>query len=247
MNTNYLIRLDDACPYMDNKKWSIIEDLLDRYGIKPLVGIIPANADTQTMIEQENPLFWEKVQQWVDKGWEIALHGYNHVYVTKEGGINPLWNRSEFAGLMIEEQREKIAMGVSVLTAHKIIPKYFFAPSHTFDENTLKALREESKIRIISDTYALKPYRKDDFIFIPCQIGHPQSVNLPGIFTICLHPNNMKEKQISEFEHFLEFHNKYIISFGDIDLKHIRSIRIVDRLFINTYFFICQIRKKIFR
>jgi len=54
MKVQYLVRLDDACPYLDKKKWQRMEDILDKYGVKPLVGIIPANADPKTMIESED-------------------------------------------------------------------------------------------------------------------------------------------------------------------------------------------------
>ena len=39
--SQYILRLDDASDYMDVKKWQRMEELLDRYGIKPLVGVIP--------------------------------------------------------------------------------------------------------------------------------------------------------------------------------------------------------------
>ena len=73
MKNNYLIRLDDACPYMDVRKWQRVENLLDKYGVKPLVGIIPANADSATMMDEEDPLFWDKVHHWIEKGWEMAV------------------------------------------------------------------------------------------------------------------------------------------------------------------------------
>ena len=41
----YLIRLDDASEYMDLDKWSRMEELLDKYNIKPIFGIIPDNQD----------------------------------------------------------------------------------------------------------------------------------------------------------------------------------------------------------
>ena len=41
----YLIRLDDASEYMDLEKWTRISNLLDKYGIKPIFGIIPNNRD----------------------------------------------------------------------------------------------------------------------------------------------------------------------------------------------------------
>ena len=37
----YIIRLDDACEKRDVKKWDQMEQILDKYGVKPLVGVIP--------------------------------------------------------------------------------------------------------------------------------------------------------------------------------------------------------------
>lgn len=48
----YLVRLDDACPTMDTHKWMKIEDILDMYQVRPMVGIIPANADPSIKIEK---------------------------------------------------------------------------------------------------------------------------------------------------------------------------------------------------
>ena len=41
----YLLRLDDASEYMNIKKWQEMESLLDRHGIRPIVGVIPHNLD----------------------------------------------------------------------------------------------------------------------------------------------------------------------------------------------------------
>ena len=104
--TKYLIRLDDACPYMNKGKWQRMENILDKYGVKPLVGIIPANADPKTMVEPEELGFWGKAHSWEKKGWSIALHGYDHVCISDGGmkGLNPFWKRSEFAGIPLERQ-----------------------------------------------------------------------------------------------------------------------------------------------
>lgn len=238
MKTKYLIRLDDACACMDAKKWQRVEDILDNNGVKPLVGIIPANADPQTMIDSEDSLFWEKAHRWMKKGWDIALHGYDHVCISEDGlnGLNPVWKRSEYAGVPFEKQVEKIRKGLSALKDKGFNPKYFFAPSHTFDRNTLEALRQESEISIISDTYSLKPYMKNGFLFIPCQLGSPKEMKIPGLFTICLHPNNMSNAQFEQLEHFLRKNQKNMISFGEIDVAKYGEIRMIDRLVQWAYF-----------
>ena len=182
---------------MDLSKWKAIENILDKYQIAPMVGIVPACEDDKLKIDVENPLFWNLAMQWKQKGWTIALHGYNHVYSSFDAGINPLWSRSEFAGLPLEEQRNKIREGIKIMKEHQLNPQYFFAPSHTFDMNTLIALELESDIRVISDTIAFEIYKKDNFIFIPCQLGSFRSIPFGGIWTFCFHPNAMKEKDIA--------------------------------------------------
>ena len=44
----YCIRLDDACPQMNAEKWARIERILDKYKVRPIVGVIPENRDPDT-------------------------------------------------------------------------------------------------------------------------------------------------------------------------------------------------------
>lgn len=233
----YLLRLDDACPTMDVQKWSRIESILDKYGIKPMVGIIPNNKDSKQILSNPDPEFWNKVKVWESKGWAIALHGYDHCYISNEAGINPLWNRSEFAGVPLEKQKEKISKGIAVFHEHGIDPKYFFAPSHTFDLNTLEALRQCSQIRIISDTIATKPYNKWGFVFIPQMGGRPKTMRVePLMRTICLHPSTMKDADFAELEQFLSLHKDKLIGFNDLNLENVGSKNFISRLISLTYF-----------
>ena len=62
MSVNYLVRLDDACPQMSHKNWTRIEDILDRYKVLPLVGVIPNNEDLDTTPDIPDPSFWQKVK-----------------------------------------------------------------------------------------------------------------------------------------------------------------------------------------
>jgi len=50
LKINYLIRLDDACSTMDSAKWQRVETILDCYGVRPLVGVIPDNNDPKQKI-----------------------------------------------------------------------------------------------------------------------------------------------------------------------------------------------------
>ena len=237
-NIKYLIRLDDACPTMDRAKWERIEEILDHHGIRPMVGVIPHNEDPKQEINPVDVNFWQKVHQWDEKGWTIALHGYNHCYSSEGGlkGLNPMWRRSEFAGLPLEEQRVKIRKGVATMREHGINPKYFFAPSHTFDENTLIALEEESDIRIISDTVATKPYKIGEFVIIPQIGGHCTKTIIPGCWTFCLHPNMMTEKTIIHTESFIKENKANFIAFNDLNLRGIENKSLFCRCLSWMYF-----------
>ena len=214
----YLLRLDDASNHMNNINWIKMEELLDKYNIKPIVGVIPNNQDLNLLQYDYINGFWERVKQWETKGWTIALHGYNHVYETKEGGINPVKNRSEFAGLPLERQKEKIKNGYNVFLNNGVIPKLFYAPSHTFDKNTLTALKEETNIRYISDTIANDVYYYDEFFFIPQQSGAVRKLPF-SITTFCYHPNKMEDNDFERLDIFLKKYLSNFISFNDIELK----------------------------
>ena len=231
----YILRLDDASEYMDIKKWTRIEELLDKYNIKPIVGIIPDNKD-KSLIEKykKDQDFWQKAKKWKNKGWTIALHGCNHEYITNDGGINPVNRRSEFAGVSYEEQCRKIENGIKILEKYEMYPEIFFAPSHTFDLNTIKALIEKSNIRIISDTIANDVYYKDDMYFIPQQSGKVRMLPFK-IVTFCYHPNTMEEKDFNILEDFLNKYNKKFITVKEIKLKKTK-LNIIDNMLRKLYF-----------
>ena len=238
MNNKYLIRLDDACPTMDKAKWQRMFDVLDRYGVRPMVGIIPHNEDPMQEIDSPDLEFWEKAKSWQQKGYAIALHGYNHCYISNKGleGMNPLWARSEFAGVPLEIQRQKIRDGFKILSEQGVSPNYFFAPSHTFDKNTLKALKECTDIRIISDTIATKPYQKDDFIFLPQLGGHCTEMKISGVWTFCLHPSAMTDDNFNATESFLKDHKSEFVGFKELDLSNLKSKNCLGKLLSWAYF-----------
>ena len=239
MRTYYLIRLDDASPYMDAKKWQRMEDLLDRYGITPLVGIIPANADPETM-DKEDPLFWEKAHRWVNKGWKMALHGYKHVCATYSGGLNPVHHRSEFAGLPYAEQRQIISNGYAILKEHNLEVEWFFAPSHTFDADPLRAIKDCTPIKYISDMIASAPFKYQGFSFVPCQLGVLRKMPISGYWCACYHPNYMNDKEFVTLENFLKRHAGDFLPFDEIPEAGKRSMK--DRFLSFAYFLLRRVR-----
>ena len=229
----YIIRLDDAAEKMDTAKWLKMEELLDKYSIRPLVGIIPNCEDSEMDKYPHDSDFWTTVDRWVSKGWVIAMHGYNHVYGTDCGGINPVNRRSEFAGEPLDVQRSKIRKGVETLESHGISPKVFFAPSHTFDENTLSALQTESDIRIISDTVASDVYSKDGFTFVPLQTGRARKLPFKTV-TCCYHPNMMNDASFEQLELFIKQYGHCFTDFPTTLSNRRRNL--IDKLASRLYF-----------
>lgn len=239
----YLVRLDDASEYMNNEKWNKIESLLDCYSIKPIVGIIPNNQDEGLVGKYRKDFkFWDKAKQWQSKGWDIALHGFNHVCSIKNGGINPVNFCSEFAGISLEDQKAKISEGIKIFREHGLETKIFFAPSHTFDMNTIEALRTESEIRIISDTVANDTYKMGGIYYIPQQCGHARRLPF-RVVTFCYHPNNMSEQDFRNFEGFIKKNKNKIGSFNSLTFRD-RELDIYDRALKVLYFSIRDIRNK---
>lgn len=229
----YLIRLDDAAPKMDIKNWNRMENILSEYNISPLVGVIPNCEDTDMNKYNIDQCFWERVLHWQKMGWVIGLHGYNHKFVTNEGGINPINNYSEFAGLTYEQQKEKIAKGVKVFREYGIEPHVFFAPAHTFDKNTIKALLSESPIRVISDTMANSSYTRYGVTFVPQQSGRVRKLPFKMV-TFCYHPNIMKEKDFVDLERFVKRYKERFICFPINETQ--RKLGIYDKILQRLYF-----------
>ena len=229
----YIMRLDDACEKRNIKNWDRMEKLLDKYKVKPLVGVIPHCEDPMMDQYRVDPDFWSRVNTWKEKGWVPALHGYNHVYGTNEGGINPVNKRSEFAGESLEIQCDKIRKGISIMRNHGVNPKVFFAPSHTFDTNTIEALKKESDIFIISDTIASKAYSMYGITFVPQQSGSVRVLPLKMV-TFCYHPNTMTDSSFDKLEEFLQKYKQKFIPFPVKQVKNKKTLN--DKILSWMYF-----------
>jgi predicted deacetylase len=241
--SKYILRLDDASPYRDIDKWERMEKLLLKYKILPLVGIIPNNKDKKFTNYPKDEMFWDKVNKWLSYDWEFALHGYDHVYSSYCGGMNPINKESEFAGVPLEEQEKKIINGIEVFKEQGISPKVFFAPSHTFDENTLLALKKNSNIRIISDTIANDIYFQDDFFFVPQQSGSVRKLPFRTV-TFCYHPDVMCDADFLHLEEFLKNNKNKFVSISSLDYKE-RKKSVFDRMLSFAYLNLRTIYRKI--
>lgn len=233
----YLIRLDDASHFSNQEKWNKVEYILNRYNVKPLVAVIPNNMDNNLMYSTINKNFWNMIKEWQIKGWEIAMHGYNHVYhkCNRYDLIFPFYNRSEFGGLTLNEQIKKLKNANQLFISNNIKPRLWVAPSHTFDLNTLEALKKATDIRIISDGIAYSTFFENGFNFIPQQLWDFKN-KFYGTWTICLHPDTMTERELINLDLFLK--NKsiknQIIEFKDLVFNK-RELKLFDKIYSNFF------------
>lgn len=210
--SKYIIRLDDACSTMNHANWRLVENILDEYGVKPIVGVIPNNKDSDFSWETDEH-FWERVASWQEKGWTIALHGLHHKMFKCDNKQHYQLSHSrntEFTSLPYDEQKSMLREGISILKAHGIKPICFFAPAHTYDGNTVKALCDIKDIQFIVDGYALRPYRKDGIVFLPSLCDGPFHMPV-GIHTFVFHPSVMTSLKIIRLKKFLKVERENII------------------------------------
>lgn len=232
----YLMRLDDATDHWEKSNWIRMHDLMDKYGIKPIIALIPENKDEQILKYPIDTEYDSIIYKWihVDK-WTPGLHGCNHkVKKCVKGGYNPVNIVSEFTGVSLEEQKQKLRKGYKILHDKGIPVDVFVAPAHTFDKNTIQALKEVTPIRIISDTIARDVYYRNGIYYIPQQSGMVRELAFP-IVTFCYHPNTMTDSDFEKLQSFLDKHQKEFISFEDVQLRR-RSRTFIELLLSAVYF-----------
>ena len=218
-NTGILIRLDDIA---ENMNWDLMEKselLFEKYEIKPILGVIPNNKDNELLSYSKKNNFWEQVRNWRDKGWEIAMHGYTHVYdkICKNEDYFNYGGGSEFCGHTLETQISRIKNGLQKFKSEKIKIRSFFAPNHTYDKNTFIALKN-FRINEVIDGYGLMPYIENDIKFIP-QLFYKVFALPFGIQTLQIHLNYWEQKDFDNFEKFIKKHSNKIITYDQAIAK----------------------------
>lgn len=193
--SKYIIRLDDVCETMNKKNWDRMEGLLDKYHIKPIVGVIPASTDPKFSWDKIDN-YVDKVLNYQDKGYIIAQHGLHHDVCNDR--------KSEFSGKTINEQKNIIKKGYEILTSIGLKPVCFYAPKHNFDDITIDAIKQLSLFSFVSDGYALFPYYDRGVFFLPSIFNTAKKVLPFGVYTFVYHPNTMEEKDFEKLESFLK-------------------------------------------
>jgi predicted deacetylase len=198
----YLLRFDDLCPRVSREKWERFLPLIERYGIKPILGVIPDNQDHRLNVSPPDANFWAEMRALQNAGATIALHGYQHLCYSTGKSMLGLHRKSEFAGINRDMQRNWIRDGLRILREQGLTPTVWIAPRHGFDELTLSVLRGEG-IKVLSDGFARVPCVRQGVMWIPQQLWAPV-VKQKGLWTICIHPNTVGDKLVTQLDEFLQ-------------------------------------------
>lgn len=215
MKTGFVLRFDDLCPTANWPIWNRVEEVLDEFGVRPIVSVIPDNRDKALLVSQPGENFWGRVRSWQARKWTLGLHGYQHCYLTKKAGLYGRSAISEFAGLPSEVQEIKLQNAARIFHEHQVRPEVWVAPAHSFDDNTVEILLRLG-VQVINDGYALYPYQDErGMVWIPQQVGRFR--NLPiGIWTICFHFNLWNEEQLKTFRADLQRFRPQILTVEDV-------------------------------
>ena len=215
-NTGILIRIDDICENMDWELMKKLESLFDEHSIKPVLGVIPNNKDQDFLSFPHNDDFWNQLRKWQTKGWEVAQHGYTHIYdklCSKKSDFFNYGGGSEFFGHSLETQILRIKKGLQKFKEEKINIRAFFAPNQTYDANTFVALKE-CGIHQVIDGYGLMPYTENEISFVP-QLFEKVFILPFGIQSTKLHLHSWKKQDFINFESFIKKNSNKIITYDE--------------------------------
>jgi predicted deacetylase len=234
MATQYLIRFDDITPGMAWTKFQPFEDLARELRLPYLLGVVPDCRDVKLMVEPSRPDFWSWVRRMKGQGATIAQHGYMHLYETDHRGMLGLGRKSEFAGLPYDVQYERLARGKDILQGEGVWDGVFMAPSHSFDQATLRALRELG-FRAITDGFGFFPYEIDGLKVVPQLFARPFGFGI-GVETVCIHANTLSDERRAMLIAKLRTLHAQIVSFDDALRVRPDSQRVAEALRIITRF-----------
>ncbi len=209
------VRMDDITPDMNWENFLFFRQLFQKAGIAPLLGIVPENRDAKLHCEKAHEDFYEYMLALQKEGYCFAMHGCYHVYTTKCGGRFPLNSYSEFAGLPYEKQKELLAYGKEKLKEHGIETDIFMAPAHSYDDNTLRALKELG-FNKITDGFGKVPYMEKGVIFYPISFLLSRSLKQKkGATTMVIHANTVTETDRKRYEQIFRDYGKNMISYAE--------------------------------
>jgi predicted deacetylase len=241
MAASFIVRFDDICPTMNWSVWTRVEAALRDLDIRPIVAVVPDNRDPALRVAPERADFWDRVREWQQLGWSVAMHGYQHLYSTSDAGILALNERSEFAGVPRATQISRIDSALRIFAEQKVRSSVWVAPGHSFDWTTIDCLRDRG-IDVISDGFFSRPVRHRGVIWVPQQLWRFRFMTA-GLWTVCSHVNDWCDEAVSAFTSQLRAYRGAITSLSEVIGRPVSDLRIADSLFASAFGRLVRTRK----
>ena len=240
--------MDDITPDMNWENFEFFRKLFRDTGITPLLGIVPDNRDPKLSCGAEREDFYEVMRGLKEEGYCFAMHGLRHIYTTKSGGIFPLNNYSEFAKVPYNKQKEMLILGREKLKKQGIDTDIFMAPAHSYDKNTIRALKETGFTKI-TDGFGKTPYIDRGITFYPISLQLSRSLKQrDGATTLVLHANTVTEAEKERYARIFREYGENMISYSEyLMMKPVkRSIfgRVSEYMLAKGKFMLVRIRQK---
>jgi hypothetical protein len=185
----FVFRYDDYHGIADLTAQEAVIALFRDKGIPLTVSVIAARLKNNTeaidlLVSSLGPTF------------EVALHGWDH-YARVDGAAPA--EATEFAGLPVAEQYDRIMKGISVLKGHLgVAPTTFAPPFNTYDSNTVEAL-QKAGIRILSADIRPREVEHGDIVCVPQTCLLHEIVNFKvtdldsGLYVVVFHEHDFIE------------------------------------------------------
>ena len=151
----YLVRFDDLCPTMLLDRWARFLSIIARYGIRPILAIIPVIRIPPSSCRRRIPTSGSNAitrsrRRHHRYAWLPApMHQYGKP-------ILRLHQETEFAGVEQCSSSNGFVPDSGSFAKTDLNPRLFVAPRHGFDLHTLRALADEG-LGILSDGFAHRP------------------------------------------------------------------------------------------
>jgi len=215
--------------------WSEVEQILVELKLSPIVAVVPDNEDPDLKVGPAHPGFWGEVRKWQTSGWTIGLHGYQHKLITRESGVVGIAQRSEFTGLSQQEQQAKLHRATEIFGREGVTLDVWVAPSHSFDQRTLFALKQLG-LKVISDGFALAPHRDaNGLLWIPQQLWKFRWRPF-GVWTVCFHHNRWTKKDMASFRADVQTYREQISDLRSVvNLYSCRHHQVFDDLYAGVH------------
>ena len=208
-----LLRIDDITPGFPWKRFKKYAEELSDAGIRPLIGVVPANGDPSIDFESPTDDFWENVRELRSLGWTVAQHGYTHVYDSNAPTFLGGWKRSEFAGHSKSVQVDRINAGKIILQREGVWEPIFMAPNHAFDNVTMEALHS-CDFQYVTDGWGLYPQRVGHLTLLPQLFASDLSLGV-GVYSQCLHVGPMQQRNLDACIARVVARRKEYVSFAE--------------------------------